>query len=64
MTTKQNEELGMNNDNLVEAYYAPSDSYEFMDKETGQFYNRSGDELRDPQEYDEDSEGYTPWGDE
>lgn len=54
----------MNTDNLIEAYYGPSDSYELMDPETGQFYNRSGQELRDPEEYDPNSESYTPFGDE
>lgn len=54
----------MNTEKLIEAYYGPSDSYELMDQETGQFYNRSGQELRDPEEYNECSEGYTPFGDE
>ena len=49
---------------LVQAYYAPSDSYELIDPKTGQFYNCSGDKLRDPKEYDSCSEGYTPFGDE
>lgn len=54
----------MNTDNLIEVYYAPSDSYELLDPKTNQFYNRSGQKLRDPEEYDQDSEGYTPFGDE
>lgn len=49
---------------LVPAYYGPSESIELMDSRTGQFYNASGDPLRDPSEYDPYSEGYTPFGDE
>ena len=43
-------------------YYAPSDSEEYTDGET--FYNRSGQQLRNPEEYDPNGEGYTPFGDE
>ena len=49
---------------LIKAYYSPSDSYEDFDPETGIFYNINRDELRDPMEYDERSEGCTPFGDE
>jgi hypothetical protein len=49
---------------MEKAYYSPSDSYEDYDPKTDQFYNAAGDPLRDPDEYDPDSEGYTPWGDE
>ena len=49
---------------LVEEYYTPSQSIELMDEKTGQFFNRAGDPLRDPEEYDPYSEGYTPFGDE
>jgi hypothetical protein len=43
-------------------YYAPSDSEEYTD---GQFwYNRSGQAMRDPEEYNPHSDGYTPFGDE
>ncbi len=48
----------------VEQYYSPSDSVEMFDRETGIYYNNSGDPLRDPDEYDDCSEGYTPFGDE
>jgi len=44
------------------AYYSPSDSMEYYDGEN--YYNASGDQLRDPEEFDPHSEGYTPWGDE
>lgn len=54
----------MKTTNLKRAYYAPSDSFELIDVETGQFYNQSGDMLRDPEEYNSFSEGYTPFGDE
>jgi len=43
-------------------YYEPSDTYEFFDGE--HYYNASGRQLRDPSEYDDDTEGYTPFGDE
>jgi len=43
-------------------YYSPSDSLEYY--EDGVFYNSAGDPLRDPEEYDSYSEGYTPFGDE
>ena len=49
---------------LDRAYYGPSGSYEYYDSDTDTFYNRSGDELRDPEEYNDCSEGYTPFGDE
>ncbi len=55
----------MNTEELQELeleYYSPSDSYEYWDG--SHFYNRSGDQLRDPAEYDPYSEGYTPFGDE
>ena len=54
----------MKTENLTEAYYSPSESYELYDPETGQFYNHSGQKLRDPEEYNPYSEGYTPFGDE
>jgi hypothetical protein len=47
---------------MEKAYYAPSDSMEDFDGEF--FYNASGDQLRDPDEYDDNTEGYTPFGDE
>lgn len=43
-------------------YYSPSDSLEYTDGEN--WYNRSGQLLRDPEEYNPYSEGYTPFGDE
>jgi hypothetical protein len=47
---------------LEMAYYEPSGTYEYFDGEF--FYNRAGDTLRDPAEFDVYSEGYTPFGDE
>jgi hypothetical protein len=43
-------------------YYGPSGSKEYTDGEN--WYNRGGQSLRDPQEYDRGGEGYTPFGDE
>jgi len=54
-TSKKKEELEM-------AYYEPGDTYEYFDGE--RYYNRAGDMLRDPDEYNPYSEGYTPFGDE
>jgi len=48
--------------NMEEKYYPPSDSYEWFDGEY--YYNSSGQQLRNPQEYDDSEEGYTPFGDE
>ena len=49
---------------LEQVYYAPSGSYEYYDSRTDTYYNNSGQELRDPSEYNTYSEGYTPLGDE
>jgi len=49
--------------NLKPAFYEPSGSWEFIDAD-GTYYNHSRQELRDPEEYDCNSEGYTPFGDE
>lgn len=49
---------------LTLQYYSPSDSKEWYDEETDQFYSRGGDPLRHPSEYDEWEDGYTPFGDE
>lgn len=54
----------MAQENLIPAYYPPSDSNEFYNLETGVFYNAFGQELRDPSEYEYCGEGYTPFGDE
>jgi len=44
------------------AYYSPTGTMEYFDG--SHFYNKSGQMLRDPQEYNKNSEGYTPFGDE
>lgn len=49
--------------NLPYVYYA-CDTYAYYDESTNTYYNRSGSVLRDPSEYDQHSEGYTPFGDE
>lgn len=51
-------------DSLDREFYPPSGSYEFYDRKTGSFYNHSGQALRDVEEYNQYSEGYTPFGDE
>ena len=52
----------INNGEVWEEYYAPSASEEYTDGRF--FYNRSGQQLRNPKEYDPNGEGYTPFGDE
>lgn len=49
---------------LEHEYYAPSDSMELFDEKTNTWLNWSGQQLRDPDEYNKNSEGYTPFGDE
>jgi len=49
---------------LDEEYYYPSQSIELYDPETDTWYNHSGQQLRDTKEYNPNSEGYTPFGDE
>lgn len=51
-------------DRLFKSYYPPSESNEWYDPETGAYYNSNYSRLRDVQEYDSSSEGYTPFGDE
>jgi len=50
------------NGQLEQEYYQPSQSYEYFDGQN--FYNRSGQQLRNPEEYALGTEGYTPFGDE
>ena len=60
--------LGFSMEELLELgevtrqYYFPSSSKEFFDG--CNFYNLQGEILRDPEEYNVYSEGYTPFGDE
>jgi len=51
-----------NPSDMEKEYYPPSDSYEWFDGKY--YYNSSGQQLRDPEEYDDSEEGYTPFGDE
>ena len=53
-----------NTENLVRVYYEPSATYEYYDTRSNTYYNQFGQELRSPDEYDSNSEGYTPFGDE
>lgn len=45
-----------------EDFYEPSNSYEFTDGRN--WYNKFGQPLKDPEEYDYLAEGWTPFGDE
>lgn len=51
-------------DNLVKEFYAPSGSMEWHDPVTGNWYNSSMQQLRNPEEYNPSAEGYTPFRDE
>ena len=44
--------------------YGSTGTYAFWDRESDTYYNDFGQRLRDPNEYDRYSEGYTPFGDE
>lgn len=55
--------MGTNNI-LEKRYYKPSATFELYDPEYDIWYNSNMDILRDPIEYNEESEGYTPFGDE
>lgn len=46
----------------MKAFYEPSGTYETY--RNGVFFNAFGQQLRDPEEYEQSSEGYTPFGDE
>lgn len=50
------------NGDLWEDFYEPTGTYEFTDGRN--WYNKSGQELKDPEEYDYLAEGWTPFGDE
>lgn len=56
--------FSMNGNLLDKEYYSPSQSEELFDTKTNTWYNLSGQQMRDPDEYNQDSEGYTPFGDE
>lgn len=53
----------LDNPSLIKTGY-PCGTTALYDPNTGVYYNTSGSRLRDPQEYDRTSEGYTPFGDE
>jgi hypothetical protein len=57
-------EYTMDGQPLESEHYAPSDSMELYDKKDDIWYNLSGQQMRDPSEFDRGGEGYTPFGDE
>jgi len=61
---KREYEYSMDGNILDTEYYAPSQSQELYDPKTNTWYNLSGQQMRDPSEYDRGGEGYTPFGDE
>lgn len=52
----------INNNEVWLEYYPPSNSEEYTDGNI--WYNRSGQTLRNPDQYRNDTEGHTPFGDE
>lgn len=46
----------------MKKFYAPTGTKELF--ENGTFFNAFGQQLRDPEEYNPYTEGYTPFGDE
>lgn len=71
LTVRQLKDSGHRFRDIVEAkqlrmeYYSPSGSMEWFEEETGNYYNRSGQLLRNPSEYEPDEDGcHTPFGDE
>lgn len=50
--------------NLPVIPYGNTGTMAHYDADTDTYYNYTGDELRNPEEYDPYSEGYTPFGDE
>lgn len=61
---KRDSEYTMDGNPLSFEYYAASDSQELYDSKTKTWYNRSGQQLRNPEEYDKTNPEYTPFGDE
>ena len=60
----KNYEYYMGNNPLSWEYYSPSQSEELFDSKTNTFYNRFGQQLRSPIEYDRSDPEWTPFGDE
>lgn len=64
---KRDHEYSIDGNPLEKEYYAPSQSEELFDSKTNTWYNLSGQQMRDPSEYDrggDHEDGYTPFGDE
>lgn len=49
---------------LEEEFYQPTRTYEWYDPHDDQWYNQSGQEIRNPDEYDPSDFEYMPFGDE
>lgn len=52
----------MNGNPLSMEYYSPSQSQELYDDKTNTWYNRSGQQMRDPSEYERYPDGTNQWG--
>jgi len=55
-------EYMMDGEYLEKQYYAPSQSEELYDPKTNTWYNLSGQQMRDPSEYERYSDGTNQWG--
>ena len=65
MTDKERDEVidKIKDGTFYEVGY-PCNTIAFYDYENDVYYNHCGQKLRDPEEYNRHSEGYTPFGDE
>lgn len=59
--TKSREYM-MNGNYLEKQHYAPSQSEELFDPQTNTWYNLSGQQMRNPDEYERYSDGTNQWG--
>jgi len=59
---KRDRRYFMNGKELEKAHYSPSQSEELYDSETNTWYNLSGQQMRDPSEYERYTDGTNQWG--
>ena len=59
---KRDRRYFMNGKELEKSHYSPSQSEELYDSETNTWYNLSGQQMRDPSEYERYTDGTNQWG--
>lgn len=65
MTDEEREEIRQKiRDNIFYEVNYPCETTAWYDEENDIYYNYGGQQLRNPEEYNRHSEGYTPFGDE